>query len=49
MRLITLLATALVIASAASVQTSSGLKLQTRYPIGSSERCDTFAVLVVGK
>ena len=37
MRLITHLATAVVIASAASTQTSSGLKLQTRYPVGGSE------------
>jgi DNA-binding beta-propeller fold protein YncE len=40
MKIITLLAAALIIANCASAQTTSGLKLQTRYPIAGSDSFD---------
>jgi nitrous oxidase accessory protein NosD len=44
MKLIALLATAIVFASSAVAQTSSGLKLQTRYPVAGSEGWDYISI-----
>lgn len=44
MKLIAFLATALIIANSATAQTSSGLKLQTRYPIAGADSWDYITI-----